>query len=123
MRTLQSGIAVSILLLYTSQQIGSTYGGFSDTTEKTETLTFCSVFPSSVVQQLTEIKSHILKAVTLMNSLKGYSLAGSPADISGIEAMSLEELDAAEQALGSRLSALHSEAGAVTGQLNNNIQT
>lgn len=123
LRTLQSGIAVSILLLYTSQQIGSTYGGFSDTAEETETLTFCSVFPSSVVRQLTEIKSHILKAVTLMNSLKGYSLAGSPADISGIEAMSLEELDAAEQALGSRLSALHSEVGAVTGQLNNNIQT
>lgn len=123
LRTLQSGIAVSILLLYTSQQIGSTYGGFSDTAEETETLTFCSVFPSSVVQQLTEIKSHILKAVTLMNSLKGHSHAGSPADISGIEAMSLEELDAAEQALGSRLSALQSEMSDVTGQLNNNIQT
>lgn len=116
-------MAISILLVCTSQQIGSTYGGFSETAEDASTITFCSVFPNTIVQQLSEIQEHVHKAVALMDSLKGYSFSGSTSAADGIEDMSLEELDAAEQGLASRLSALHSEVSTVNGQLNNNAQT
>lgn len=122
LRSLQSGMVISLLFLCTSQQIGSTYGGFTDTAQTENEISFCAVFPSSLKQQLIEFKGHVDAAALLAASLKGYSFSQSFQGVSAIESMSLEELDAAEQQLSGQLSGLQSGLEEVNAQLNANTQ-
>lgn len=122
LRVLQSGMAVSVLFLYTSQQVGNTYGGFGATTQATSTISFCEVFPNSIKGLLTELKDHIEKATALKGSLQSYAPSGSLSDVSGIEGMSLDELDVAAQEISSQISALQSQIDGVNEQLATNSQ-
>ncbi|KWX72735.1 hypothetical protein [Paenibacillus jilunlii] len=109
-------MAVSVLLLYTSGQIGSTYGGFSSTAETAGTIGFCQVFPESVKQLLNELKDHLNAAAALKASLKGYTPQAGVPGISGVESMSLEELEIAEQEISRQMAELQSDLTAINGQ-------
>ncbi|MNO41846.1 hypothetical protein D3C76_320250 [compost metagenome] len=109
-------MAVSVLLLYTSGQIGSTYGGFNGTAETVSTIGFCRVFPESIKQLLNELKDHLNTAAALKASLKSYTLHASVPGISGIESMSLEELELAEKELSRQITELQSDLDAINGQ-------
>lgn len=115
-------MAVSVLFLTTSQQVGSTYGGFGATTQTTSTISFCEVFPNSVKGLLTELKDHIERANALKGSLQSYTPSGSLTDVSGIEGMSLDELDVAAQEISIQISALQSQIDGVNEQLATNSQ-
>ncbi|WP_150275382.1 hypothetical protein [Paenibacillus tepidiphilus] len=122
-RKLRSGVACSILFLLVSQQVGSTYAGFTDNAELENTISFCAVFPGSAKQQLLALRDHIQKAAALQSSLKGYTSAVTGSGISGIEAMSLEELDAAELEASARIASLQTELNSANDQMiaNNHI--
>lgn len=120
---MQSGMVISLLFLCTSQQIGSTYGGFSDAVQTEQDISFCAVFPNSIKQQLLQFKGHVTAAAALALSLQDYSFSQGYSGIPSIEGMSLEELDSAEQQLSGQLTVLHSELDQVTAQLTANIQT
>lgn len=122
LRVLQSGMAVSVLFLTTSQQVGSTYGGFGATTQTTSTISFCEVFPNSIKGLLTELKDHIERATALKGSLQSYTPSGSLSDVSGIEGMTLDELDVAAQEISTQISALQSQIDGVNEQLATNSQ-
>lgn len=109
-------MAVSALLLYTSGQIGSTYGGFSGTAETVSTIGFCKVFPESVKQLLNELKDHLNAAAALKASLKSYTPQAGVPGLSGVESMSLEELETAEQEISRQIAALQSDLNAINGQ-------
>ncbi|WP_313639021.1 hypothetical protein [Paenibacillus sp.] len=110
------------MFLYTSQQVGSTYGGFGATTQATSTISFCEVFPNSIKGLLSELKDHVESAVALKGSLQSYTLSGSLSDVSGIEGMSLDELDVAAQEISTQISALQSQIDGVNEQLASNSQ-
>ncbi len=109
-------MAVSVLLLYTSGQIGSTYGEFSGTAETVSTIGFCKVFPESVKQLLNELKDHLNVAAALKASLKGYTPQAGVPGLSGVESMSLEELETAEQEISRQMAELQSDLNAINGQ-------
>lgn len=109
-------MAVSVLLLYTSGQIGSTYGGFSSTAETAGTIGFCKVFPESVKQLLNELKDHLNAAAALKASLKSYTPQAGVPGISGVESMSLEELEIAEHEISRQMAELQSDLNAIDGQ-------
>ncbi|QQZ62977.1 hypothetical protein JI735_10960 [Paenibacillus sonchi] len=109
-------MAVSVLLLYTSGQIGSTYGGFSSTAETAGTIGFCKVFPESVKQLLNELKDHLNAAAALKASLKSYTPQAGVPGISGVESMSLEELEIAEQEISRQMAELQSDLNAINEQ-------
>lgn len=115
-------MAVSVLFLTTSQQVGSTYGGFGATTQTTSTISFCEVFPNSIKGLLTELKDHIERATALKGSLQSYTPSGSLSDVSGIEGMTLDELDVAAQEISTQISALQSQIDGVNEQLATNSQ-
>ncbi|WNS41859.1 hypothetical protein [Paenibacillus sp. MMS20-IR301] len=123
MRSLQSGVVISLLFLCTSQQIGNTYGGFTDAAQLESEISFCAVFPETFKEQLIQFKGHVTAAVLLAASLKDYSFPQSYQGISSIESMSLTELDAAEQHLSEQLSELNSGLKQADIQLNANQQT
>lgn len=122
LRILQSGMAVSVLFLYTSQQVGGTYGGFGAAAQTTSTISFCEVFPNSIKALLTEFKEHVNRALTLKESLQPFSSSANYSDVSGIEGMSLEELDVAAQEISSQIAALQSQIDSVNEQLAANSQ-
>ncbi|CQR51822.1 hypothetical protein [Paenibacillus riograndensis] len=109
-------MAVSVLLLYTSGQIGSTYGGFSSTAETAGTIGFCKVFPESVKQLLNELKDHLNAAAALKASLKNYTPQAGVPGISGVESMSLEELEIAEHEISRQMAELQSDLNAIDEQ-------
>ncbi|WP_379158106.1 hypothetical protein [Paenibacillus sp. sgz5001063] len=109
-------MAISVLLLYTSGQVGSTYGGFNGTAETVSTIGFCSVFPDSIKQLLNELEGHLQAAEALKATLKGYSSPSGLTGLSGIESMSLEELDLAENEISKQVTDLQSERSAIEGQ-------
>lgn len=110
------------MFLYTSQQVGSTYGGFGATTQITSTISFCEVFPNSIKGLLTEFKDHVDRAVALKGTLQSYTLSGGLSGVSEIEGMTLEELDTAAQEISTQISALQSQIDGVNEQLANNTQ-
>ncbi|WP_151735634.1 hypothetical protein [Paenibacillus tengchongensis] len=122
MRKLRSGVACSILFLLASQQVGSTYAGFTDQAELENSITFCAVFPDTVKQRLLAFRDHVLKAAALQASLKGFTPSAGSSGLKGIESMSLEELDAAEQELSGRITSLQAEISSADSQLIANNQ-
>lgn len=119
LRILQSGMAVSVLLLYTSNQIGSTYGEFSASQKLDSSITLCTVFPGQIEQLLFEVSDHVTKIAELKASLGSYSMPHfkeSPA----IGGLSLEELDSAAQNITEQISAANTSINALEGQLSFN---
>lgn len=109
-------MAISVLLLYASGQIGSTYGGFNGTAETVSTIGFCKVFPDSIKQLLSELNEHLNTAEALKATLKGYSSPSGLTGITGIGSMSLEELEIAEKEISKQVADLHSDLIAIEGQ-------
>ncbi|GGF65290.1 hypothetical protein GCM10010912_07880 [Paenibacillus albidus] len=119
MRLLQSGLAASMLLLYTSGQIGSTYGEFNDSQGMDTQVELCMVFPDHIEQLLLEFSGHVQAIAKLKLSLSGYETA-SFGGIPDIDSLSLEELDQAAERLAGELAAANLQLGALEEQLSRN---
>lgn len=115
-------MAITVLFLCTSQQVGSTYGGFNDNAKTDITIGLCEVFPSSIRQMLSDFKAHVNKAVALKESLKSYPFSGSFSGVSGIEGLSLKELEIATQEISAQIATLQSDMDGVNEQLTTNTQ-
>ncbi len=115
-------MAITVLFLSTSQQVGSTYGGFNDNAQTDITIGLCEIFPGSIKQMLAEFKEHVNKAVALKDSLKSYPISESFSGVSGIEGMSLEDLEIAEQEIAAQIAALQLNVSGVNEQLATNSQ-
>lgn len=121
LRLLRSGIAASVLVLYTSNQIGSTYGEFNSSQKLESSIGICTVFPSQIQQLLLEFSGHIQKIAELKSALISYPVSmnfGTPLEVGEL---SLEELSATAQQISEQISATHSEISVVEDQLNSNI--
>lgn len=116
-------MAVSVLFLYTSQQVGNTYAGFEASAQTTSTINFCEVFPSSIKILLTEFQEHIQNALALKESLQSYTLTNSFPSVTPIDSMSLEELDSAAEQIAAQITALQSQINGIDEQLTSNAQT
>lgn len=119
LRILQSGMAVSVLILYTSNQIGSTYGEFNSSQKLDSSIELCSVFPGQIEQLLFEVGDHMTKIAELKASLGSYSVSDFN-DSPEIGGLSLEELDSTAQKITEQISAANSSINALDGQLSFN---
>ncbi len=114
-------MAVSVLVLYTSGQIGSTYGEYNTSLQQTSSIELCSVFPGQIEQLLSELSGHIHRIIELKSSLASHSPAGEftgPADLS---VMSPDELDQAAELVAAQISSANSAIAAIDAQLNTNF--
>lgn len=120
LRMLQSGVAVSVLLLYTSSQIGSTYGGFNTTQEQKSSIGLCSVFPGEIERLLTEFSGHLRNLRELKASLQGYSVSGIYNFSFNNENNSEEQLSQAAADISAQLLQAGGELNALDTQLSRN---
>ncbi|WP_340020969.1 hypothetical protein MHI24_18355 [Paenibacillus sp. FSL K6-1096] len=120
LRMLQSGVAVSVLLLYTSGQIGSTYGGFNTSQEQNSSIGLCSVFPGEIERLLTEFSGHLRTLRELKASLHGYSVSGAYNYSFNNGEMSQEGLSQAAEDVSAQLLQAGSELNALDMQLSLN---
>lgn len=109
LRILQSGMAVSVLLMYTSGQIGSTYGEFNTSQEQISSIGLCSVFPGQIEQLLSEFSGHLNTVIELKASLGSHSISGVYNTSVAAGELSLAELDQAADELSSELTQAGSE--------------
>ncbi|MEK4045463.1 hypothetical protein NSU18_17580 [Paenibacillus sp. FSL H8-0048] len=121
LRILQSGMAVSVLLIYTSGQIGSTYGEFNTSQEQISSIGLCSVFPGQIEQLLSELGGHLSTLVELKASLGSHSISGVYNTSAATGELSLAELDQAADELSSELTQAGSEIGLLEKQLSFNV--
>ncbi|OMF84439.1 hypothetical protein [Paenibacillus sp. FSL R7-0337] len=120
LRILQSGMAVSVLLMYTSGQIGSTYGEFNTSQEQISSIGLCSVFPGQIEQLLSEFSGHISTLMELKASLGSHSISGVYDASIATGELSLAELDQAADELSSQLTQAGSEIDLLEKQLSFN---
>ncbi|WP_019914008.1 hypothetical protein [Paenibacillus sp. HW567] len=120
LRMLQSGMAASVLLLYTSGQVGSTYGEFTTSRQQDSTIELCSVFPGQIEQLLSAFAGHIQKIIELKASLRSYSTTGDYSAPSGTPEISADELDQAAARINGQISAANSEMSLLDNQLSLN---
>jgi len=73
-KSLKSGLILSTLLLWTSQQVGTTFGAFTSTREDNMEIKACRVFPSQIESQLAMLAEHLDRAASLKGRLIGASL-------------------------------------------------
>ncbi|AIQ27162.1 MULTISPECIES: hypothetical protein [unclassified Paenibacillus] len=93
LRILQSGVAVSVLIMYTSNQIGSTYGEYNTSQEQNTSIGLCSVFPGQIEQLLSEFSGHVRTITQLKSSLGSHITSGNYNTPPVSEELSAEELD------------------------------
>lgn len=93
LRILQSGVAVSVLIMYTSNQIGSTYGEYNNSQEQNTSIGLCSVFPGQIEQLLSEFSGHVRTITQLKSSLGSHITSGNYNTPPVSEELSAEELD------------------------------
>lgn len=120
LRILQSGMAVSALLMYTSGQIGSTYGEFNTSQEQISSIGLCSVFPGQIEQLLSEFSGHLITLIELKASLGSYSISGVYNTSAATGELSLTELDQAAGELSAQLTQADSEIDLLEKQLSFN---
>lgn len=121
LRILQSGMAVSVLLIYTSGQIGSTYGEFNTSQEQISSIGLCSVFPGQIEQLLSEFSGHLSTLIELKSSLGSHSISGVYNTSSAATGeLSLAELGQAADELSSELTQAGSEIDLLDKQLSFN---
>ncbi|MFC3749351.1 hypothetical protein ACFORK_21780 [Paenibacillus sp. GCM10012306] len=117
---LQSGMAISVLFLYTSNQIGSTYGEFNTSKQQNTTIELCKVFPGQIEKLLQELGDHIKRINELTASLNSHSVTLALGSSAAVEGLSLEELDHAAQETAQQITAATGEIGALDSQLSFN---
>lgn len=120
LRILQSGMAVSVLLMYTSGQIGSTYGEFNTSQEQISSIGLCPVFPGQIEQLLSEFSGHLNTVIELKASLGSHSISGVYNTSVAAGELSLAELDQAADELSSELTQAGSEINLLEKQLSFN---
>ncbi|WP_339253128.1 hypothetical protein [Paenibacillus sp. FSL P2-0136] len=120
LRILQSGMAISVLLMYTSGQIGSTYGEFNTSQEQISSIGLCSVFPGQIEQLLSEFSGHLNTVIELKASLGSHSISGVYNTSVAAGELSLAELDQAADELSSELTQAGSEIDLLEKQLSFN---
>ncbi|WP_339221796.1 hypothetical protein [Paenibacillus sp. FSL H8-0332] len=120
LRILQSGMAVSVLLMYTSGQIGSTYGEFKTSQEQISSIGLCSVFPGQIEQLLSEFSGHLSTLMELKSSLGSHSISGVYNTSVATGELSLTELDQAAGELSAELTQAGSEIDLLEKQLSFN---
>lgn len=79
-KSLQSGFILSTLLLWTSQQVGTTFGEFTSVREDNSEIKACRVFPSQIESQLAILAKHLERAATLKGKLIGATLTRAAID-------------------------------------------
>lgn len=119
-RILQSGVAASVLLLYTSGQVGSTYGEYTTSQQQDSTIELCYVFPDQIEALLTAFAGHIQQILELKASLHTYSSTGNYSTPSGIHEMSSDELDQTAADISEKITAANSEMTLLDNQLSLN---
>jgi hypothetical protein len=117
---LQSGMALSVLLLYTSNQIGSTYGEYNTSQKQDTAVELCKVFPGQVEQLLQEFGGHLTRIAALKATLGSHSVTAVHGGPAAIEGLSLEELNDADAEASQQITAATSEIGALESQLSFN---
>ncbi|MEK3796429.1 hypothetical protein MKX42_32305 [Paenibacillus sp. FSL R7-0204] len=117
LRILQSGMAVSVLLMYTSGQIGSTYGEFKTSQEQISSIGLCPVFPGQIEQLLSEFSGHLSTLIELKSSLGSHNISGVYSTSVATGELSLAELDQAAGELSAQLTQADSEIGLLEKQL------
>jgi TolA-binding protein len=99
-KSLQSGLILSTLLLWTSQQVGTTFGGYTSVREDDLEIKACRVFPSQIESQLSLLAEHLERAASLKGRLIGAtdSVHAGGEVVSGFKVSSrLEAVDLSEQ--------------------------
>lgn len=79
-KSLQSGLILSTLLLWTSQQVGTTFGEFTSVREENSEIKACRVFPSQIESQLALLAGHLERASSLKGRLIGATLTRAAID-------------------------------------------
>ncbi|MGG3455270.1 hypothetical protein [Paenibacillus rhizolycopersici] len=79
-KSLQSGLILSTLLLWTSQQVGTTFGEFTSVREDNSEIKACRVFPSQIESQLALLAEHLERAASLKGKLIGATLTRAAID-------------------------------------------
>ncbi|WP_059041080.1 hypothetical protein [Paenibacillus rubinfantis] len=79
-KSLQSGLILSTLLLWTSQQVGTTFGEFTSVREDNSEIKACRVFPSQIESQLALLAEHLDRAASLKGRLIGATLTRAAID-------------------------------------------
>ncbi|MCK8489961.1 hypothetical protein M0651_22575 [Paenibacillus sp. MBLB2552] len=79
-KSLQSGLILSTLLLWTSQQVGTTFGEFTSVREDNSEIKACRVFPSQIESQLALLADHLERAASLKGRLIGATLTRAAID-------------------------------------------
>ncbi|AIQ55879.1 hypothetical protein PBOR_02050 [Paenibacillus borealis] len=120
LRILQSGVAVSVLIMYTSNQIGSTYGGFNTSQEQDTSIELCSVFPGQIEQLLSDFSGHIRTITQLKSSLGSHSTSGNYNAPPISEALSAEELDQVSSEISEQIRLASDTVSALDTQLSFN---
>lgn len=97
-KSLQSGLILSTLLLWTSQQVGTTFGGFTSVSEDNSEIKACRVFPSQIESQLSLLAEHLERAASLKGRLMSATDSASAGgeDTSGFEVSSRLEANAGD---------------------------
>ncbi|MGP0586604.1 hypothetical protein [Paenibacillus timonensis] len=81
-KSLQSGLILSTLLLWTSQQVGTTFGEFTSVREDNSEIKACRIFPSQIESQLALLAEHLERAASLKGKLIGATLTRAAIDTS-----------------------------------------
>ncbi|AIQ38971.1 hypothetical protein MKX70_03730 [Paenibacillus sp. FSL R7-0312] len=120
LRILQSGMAVSVLIMYTSNQIGSTYGEYNTSQEQITSIGLCSVFPGQIEQLLSEFSGHVRTIIELKSSLGSHIPSGNYTTPPISEELSAEELDQVSSEISEQIRLASDTVNALDTQLSFN---
>jgi hypothetical protein len=120
LRILQSGVAVSVLIMYTSNQIGSTYGEYNTSQEQNTSIGLCSVFPGQIEQLLSEFSGHVRTITQLKSSLGSHNTSGNYNTPPISEELSAEELDQVSSEISEQIRLASDTVSALDTQLSFN---
>lgn len=121
-KTLQSGLIFSTLLLWTSQQVGTTFGEFTSVREDHSEIKACRVFPSQIENQLSLLAEHLERAASLKGRLLGSAVTPPAYNPSATDLVYDGGEGTNEFEAGSRLEAAAAGLSARIGELNAMIQ-
>ncbi|MEK5489597.1 hypothetical protein MKZ24_02530 [Paenibacillus sp. FSL R7-0297] len=120
LRILQSGMAVSVLIMYTSNQIGGTYGEYNTSQEQITSIGLCSVFPGQIEQLLSEFSGHVRTIIELKSSLGSHIPSGNYTTPPISEELSAEELDQVSSEISEQIRLASDTVNALDTQLSFN---
>lgn len=113
-------MAVSVLIMYTSNQIGSTYGEYNTSQEQITSIGLCSVFPGQIEQLLSEFSGHVRTIIELKSSLGSHIPSGNYTTPPISEELSAEELDQVSSEISEQIRLASDTVNALDTQLSFN---